>query len=279
MSNKQRQLAAILFTDIVGYTAMMQKDEQNAVTVTKKYVRVLQQSVSRHGGQILNDYGDGSLCTFSSVTQALRCSIDMQQQFRQDTVVPLRIGLHVGEIFFEDEKVLGDGVNITSRIQSLGEANTILFSKEIFDKIRNQPEFTSVLIGSFEFKNVDEPMQVFALNNNGLTVPAKRDIRGKLKEPNKKTIHKRYLVSFASMIMLAVIIFFIVRYQNDKRVLAELDKSVVVLPFENYTNDTEQDALINGITEEITTQLAKISDIKVIGRQSAVLYKKSKKPL
>ena len=279
MSNKQRQLAAILFTDIVGYTAMMQKDEQNAVHVTKKYVRVLQQSIARHGGQILNDYGDGSLCTFSSVTQALRCSIDMQREFQQDTIVPLRVGLHVGEIFFEGEKVMGDGVNITSRIQSLGEANTILFSREIFDKIRNQPEFSSVLIGSFEFKNVDEPMQVYALSNIGLKVPAKKDLRGKVKEPDHKTIYKRYLAYLVGLLLLACVTFFIFRFQSKKEVLTELGKSVVVLPFENYTNDSAQDALINGITEEITTQIAKISDIKVIGRTSAVQFKKSKKPL
>ena len=162
---KRRQLAAILFTDIVGSTAMMQQDEENAVVIAKRYVRVLKQLVSLHDGEILNDYGDGSLCAFSSVTEALRCSIEMQQQFEHAPKVPLRIGLHVGEIFFEEGKVLGDGVNVASRIQSLGQANTILFSKEIFDKIRNQSEFKPVSIGSFEFKNVDEPVQVFALAN------------------------------------------------------------------------------------------------------------------
>ena len=125
---QRRRLAAILFTDIVGSTAMMQKDEQNAVNINKRYINVLKKSVLLHGGEILNDYGDGSLCAFSSATEALRCSIEMQQQFQQEPKVPLRIGLHVGEIFFEDGKVFGDGVNIASRVQSLGIANSILFS-------------------------------------------------------------------------------------------------------------------------------------------------------
>jgi adenylate cyclase len=274
-----RRLAAILFTDIVGSTAMMQKDEQAALLLNKRYVAVLKQCVLSRGGEILNDYGDGSLCTFSSATEALRCSIEMQRQFQLEPKVPLRIGLHVGEIFFEDEKVLGDGVNITSRIQSLGEANTILFSKEIFDKIRNQSEFKSVLVGSFEFKNVEEPMQVFALSNDGLKVPEKKEISGKLKESHKKSFKKKWLVILSTIIVLAIAIFFIANYLKDKKGFTGKDKSVVVLPFENYTNDPDQDGLINGITEEITTQLAKISDIKVIGRTSAVLYKKSKKPL
>jgi class 3 adenylate cyclase len=84
------------------------------------------------------------------------------------------MGLHVGEIFIENEKVFGDGVNVASRIQSLGIANSILFSTEINSKIKNQQEFKSVLIGRFHFKNVDDPMEVFALANEGLILPDKK---------------------------------------------------------------------------------------------------------
>src|SRR5215471_6501990 len=101
MQNQNRQLAAILFTDIVGSTSMMHKDEQIAMSVHKRYGAALKQFVSLHGGEILNDFGDGSLCCFSSATEALRCAIEMQHQFQQEPRVPLRIGLHVGEIFFE----------------------------------------------------------------------------------------------------------------------------------------------------------------------------------
>ena len=129
--HQHRQLAAILFTDIVGSTAIMQKDEQAALLINKRYVAVLKQSVTAHGGEILNDFGDGSLCTFTSATQAVRCAMEMQQQFQSEPKVPLRIGLHVGEIFFEEGKVFGDGVNVASRVQSLGIANSILFSSQI----------------------------------------------------------------------------------------------------------------------------------------------------
>ena len=276
---KRRQLAAILFTDIVGSTAMMQQDEQNAVIIAKRYITVLKQLVSLHDGEILNDYGDGSLCTFGSTTEALRCAIEMQQQFQHDPKVPLRIGVHVGEIFFEEEKVLGDGVNVASRIQSLGHANSILFSKEIFDKIRNQSEFKPVLVGSFEFKNVDEPMQVFALANDGLKVPEKKEISGKLKETGKKSSAKTWIALLTTIATLALAIFFILNHTKNKKEYSDQYKSVVVLPFENYTDDPVNEGLINGITEEITTQLAKVSGIKVIGRTSAVAFKNSKKPL
>ena len=181
-----RRLAAILFTDIVGYTAMMQRDEQTAVSITKRYVSVLKQFVISHGGEILNDYGDGCLCSFSSATGAIRCAIEIQEQLRNEPIVPLRIGMHIGEILFEEGKIFGDGVNVASRIQSLGQANTILFSKEIFDKLKNQAAFKSVSLGRFEFKNVDEPMEVFALANEGLMVPKKEDLSGKLKTAARK---------------------------------------------------------------------------------------------
>lgn len=202
-----RRLAAILFTDIVGSTSMMQANEQHALSINKRYVAVLKQSVLPHGGEILNDFGDGSLCCFGSATEALRSALEMQQEFRQEPKVPLRIGLHVGEIFFEDGKVFGDGVNVASRIQSLGIANSILFSSEICSKIKNQLEFKSVSLGKFHFKNVDEPMEVFALTNEGLTIPKKEELTGKLKEIKKKS-SKRKLIFTASIFALLVVVFF-----------------------------------------------------------------------
>ncbi len=135
--SQQRRLAAILFTDIVGYTAMMQQNETEALAIIKRYTTVLKQTVAAHSGEVLNDYGDGSLCIFSSATEAVQCALEIQQQLQTEPVVPLRIGLHIGEVFFEDGKILGDGVNVASRIQSLGTGNTILFSEEIQDKIKN----------------------------------------------------------------------------------------------------------------------------------------------
>jgi TolB-like protein/class 3 adenylate cyclase len=279
MQNQHRRLAAILFTDIVGYTAMMQQDEQNAVLITKRYTSVLKQFVPLHGGAILNDYGDGCLCSFSSATEAVRCAVQIQKQLRDEPKVPLRIGLHIGEILVEDEKIFGDGVNVASRIQSLAQGNSILFSKEIFDKIRNQPDFKPVSLGSFEFKNVDEPMEVFALANDGLSVPRKEEITGKLKEVQKKSARKKWIIASSALLVIAFFAFFISEKLKNKDAFKGKDRSVVILPFENYTNNPEEESFIDGITEEITTQLAKIADIKVIGRTSAVLFKNSKKPL
>ena len=186
MEQQNRQLAAILFTDIVGYTAMMQKDEQNALAVTRHYIAVLKQSSEAFHGRILNDYGDGSLCCFPSATEAVKAAVQIQQQLQHEPKVPLRIGIHVGELFFEENKVMGDSVNVASRIQSLACANSILFSKEVFDKLKNQPEYKSISLGKFEFKNVDEPLEIFALANEGLIVPRKERLEWQTERDSKK---------------------------------------------------------------------------------------------
>src|SRR5882757_2833331 len=240
-----RRLAAILFTDIVGSTAMMQKDEQHAISINKRYVAVLKESVLSHGGEILNDFGDGSLCTFHSATEALRCAIEMQQQFQLEPKVPLRIGLHVGEIFFEDGKVFGDGVNVASRVQSLGIANSILFSSEICSKIKNQQEFKSVSVGRFHFKNVDEPMEVFALTNEGLTVPKKEELTGKLKEIEKKSTQKKLVIAMAVTLLLIGSFFIYQKFFLSKEFTGE--KTIAVLPFENSGEPDSEEYISDGI--------------------------------
>src|ERR1017187_5012169 len=273
-----RRLAAILFTDIVGSTAMMQKDEQAALLINKRYVAVLKQFVSSHGGEILNDFGDGSLCTFASATHAVKCAIEMQQQFQFEPKVPLRIGLHVGEIFFEDGKVFGDGVNVASRIQSLGIANSILFSSQINSQIRNQQEFKSVTVGKFEFKNVDEPMEVFALSNEGLIVPRKEEMKGKLKEIEKKTARRKWALTAIAILLLAGSYFI---YQNFFKAPGfSGEKTIAVLPFENIGVPDSEEYISDGITQDIINSLSKISSLKkVIGWFSVRGFKKTTQSL
>jgi class 3 adenylate cyclase len=111
----------------------------------------------------------------------MRCALEMQIQLQAEPAVPLRVGLHIGEILFEKGKILGDGVNIASRIQSIGNGNSVLFSEEMHDKIKNNDEFKSVLVGRINFKNVDKAVTVFALANKGLVVPQRNSLDGKLK--------------------------------------------------------------------------------------------------
>jgi len=264
-----RQLAAIMFTDIVGYTAMMQQDEEKAVAVIKHYNATLEKWVTHFNGQVLNYYGDGSLCIFSSATDAVNCSLAVQKDLKTEPVVPLRIGLHIGEVFFEDAKALGDGVNVASRVQSLGQENTILISEEVHDKIKNNVSVTTVSLGHFEFKNVGKAMEVFALTNEGLNVPKRNKMEGKLK---KKNIHNRNIILIVSIILLLLAGFFIYKNffaKNDK----VADKSIAVLPFVDMSAGKDQEYFSDGLSEELLNLLAKIPELKVIGRTSSFSFK------
>src|SRR5258705_3772680 len=220
-----RQLAAIMFTDIVGYTAMMQANEQKAVAVIKHYNSSLEKLVQQYNGQLLNYYGDGSLCTFPNATDAANCSLDLQKELKSNPGVPLRIGLHIGEVFFENEKALGDGVNVASRVQSLGQENTILVSGEFYDKIKNNPSISTVPMGRFDFKNVITSLEIFAVSNEGLFIPQRRKMEGKLK---KRSGQKRFIITASLIIFFCAAGFLIYK---TFFVSGSNDQSIAVLPF------------------------------------------------
>jgi adenylate cyclase len=276
MQNQNRQLAAILFTDIVGYASMMQQNEVHAVAIVKRYLSVLKKAVTTHTGEILNDYGDGSLCVFSSATSALNCAVELQQQLRQEPSVPLRIGIHIGEIFFEDGKVFGDGVNVASRIQSLGQANTILFSGEINNKIKNNPEFRSVLVGRFEFKNVDDPVDVFALANQGFIVPKKEEMSGKLKEVQKNFLAKKIMVAAGVIIALLIVVFAYKSFSGKKNIAGK-DLTIAILPFKNISINKEvNEPFCVGVALELQKKLELMGGLIPIASQSVEKFRDTK---
>ena len=244
----------------------------------KRYMAVLKKSVSDHGGEILNDYGDGSLCTFASVTQAIRSAIEIQFQFQSDPKVPLRVGLHMGEVFFEDGNVLGDSVNIASRIQSLGIVNSILLSSEINSKLKNQPEFKTVSLGWFHFKNVDEPIEVFALANEGLTVPRKEEMAGKLKEKRKISNGRKLTLAVLGILITGGLYFTYLNFLHRPGYSGE--RTIAVLPFENIGSDSTEEYISDGITQDIIQSLSEVSSIKkVIGWFSVKGFRKTIRPL
>ena len=276
MQNQRRHLAAILFTDIVGYTAMMQQNEAVAVLVMKKYTAVLQQTVSEFNGEIINDYGDGSLCSFLSATDAVGCAVRIQQRLSEEPSVPLRIGLHIGEIFFEEGKVFGDGVNVASRIQSLGQANTILFSSEINNKIKNQAKFKTVSVGSFEFKNVDDPIEVFALANEGLVVPKKEQLSGKLKDAQKKSSSKKTILTAAIVLLLIAAGFFYKNFSGNAGAINK-EKTIAILPFKNISiNKEENEPFCVGVALELQKKIELLGALIPIAPQSVERFRDTK---
>ena len=123
-----RQLAAIMFTDIQGYTALMQQNEQKAIQVREKHRRIFNSITEKRKGRILQYYGDGTLSIFDSAIDAVKCEIEMQLDFQKTPSIPVRIGIHTGDIIFSDEEIIGDSVNVASRIESLAVPGSVFIS-------------------------------------------------------------------------------------------------------------------------------------------------------
>ena len=276
-----RHLVAILFTDIVGYTSMMQRDEHAAMEAVRRHHEVLEKLVTHYHGEIHNYYGDGSLSLFTSATQAMHCALEMQKELLHAPQILVRIGIHIGEIYIEGGKIFGDGVNVASRIESIGQGGAVLFSKDVFEKIKNHHDFQTMSIGKFDFKNVDEPIEVFALTNAEVVTPDLKLIEGKLKVlPKKKKWNVELILSILVLVLTAG---FFLALQNDSTTGGteniETNKSIAVLPFKNLSAGEEADFLSTGIAEDILTQLAQIHGLKVISRSSSMRYKDSNKSI
>ena len=235
-----RQLVAIMFTDIVGYTALMQADEQKAVKQRAKHRAVFQEEHARFNGRILQYYGDGTLSVFSSAVRASECAIKIQRRLRAGDPVNLRIGLHVGDIVFDDTEVYGDAVNIASRIESIATGGSVLLSYEVNQQLKNKQSINTTSLGYFTFKNIGQPIEVFGIVHNDLVVsePVGRHLK-------EKSTHK----------------------------------SIAVLPFVDMSVEADNEYFSDGITEEIITALSKIESLKVTSRTSSFYFKNKSLPV
>ena len=186
---KVRRLVAIMFTDIVGYTALMEEDEAKATVIRLRHREVFKELHTLHSGEIVQYYGDGTLSVFTSAVAAAQCAIDIQQMLQEGDPVSLRIGLHMGDIVFDQTEVYGDGVNFASRIESLATASSILLSGKLNDELKNHSSITTTSLGHYELKNVADPVEVFAITNKGIKVPQPFELKGK-----QKAIHKTIAV-------------------------------------------------------------------------------------
>jgi class 3 adenylate cyclase/tetratricopeptide (TPR) repeat protein len=171
-----RQLAAILFTDIVGYSAMMQKNELLANRVRTRHREVLREVHEKYHGRILQFYGDGTLSIFNSSVAAVECAVEMQIAFRQEPEVPLRIGIHVGDVTYDEEGAYGDSVNIASRIENICVTGGVYISEKVYDDIKNHPWLTAYSLGMMQLRNIFKPMEIYAITSKGMALPTREEM-------------------------------------------------------------------------------------------------------
>jgi len=236
---QSRQLAAIVFTDIVGYTALMGEDEQKAFELLKKNREMQKPLIEQFNGTWIKEIGDGVLASFHAVTDAVQCAISIQQSCNNIPDLKLRIGIHLGEVVFEDNDVFGDGVNIASRIQALAPIGGIWISEPVYNNVANKKEIKTKFAHTEILKNVKDPVRIYEVITNE-TFSGQVD--SVVKEPKKKS----------------------------------LEKSIAVLPFVDMSATHDQEYLGDGLAEEILNSLVHLKDLKVAGRTSSFQFKGAK---
>jgi len=167
----ERKLAAIMFTDIAGYTAQMSKDEAVAISLLNKKESILKPLIAKHNGTYVKSTGDGSLSHFNSAVDAATCAKRFQESIYDDKDLNVRVGVHLGDTIFEKGDIRGDGVNIASRLESMAVAGGVFVSKEVHDQLANQKEFEGVSLGLQSMKGVGRLIEVYGLKGDKLSEP------------------------------------------------------------------------------------------------------------
>ena len=285
---EHRKLAAIMFTDIAGYTAIMAKSEQNALGILHRHRDIMKPLISEFNGLWLKEMGDGSLSSFDSVVDAVNCAIEIQKSLKDETEFKLRIGIHIGDVVVEEGDVFGDGVNVASRIEKLAEPGGICVSGRVYEDIRNKPDIEAVFLGEKTLKNVEEPVKVYALRREHIPEPP-------VKIPDGEHIEKAHKNILSTSIILAItgIVVVVGGYFLYSRFIArekpitvkeepvpptttpvkEIKLSIAVLPFVNMSADPEQDYFCDGIADAILNSLTHVGTLRVIARSSSFAFR------
>jgi adenylate cyclase len=275
----ERKLAAILSADVEGYSRLMGDDEVATVRTITEYREAIGLTVARHGGRVVDAPGDNVLVEFSSVVDAVQCAVEIQDQLRsRNADLPVsrqmrfRIGINLGDVIVEGQRLYGDGVNIAARVESLAEAGGICLSGTAYDQVEGKLPLGYDFRGEHTVKNIARPVRVYRV---------RRQPRTSLGSSSEKRSAARRLVT---RIVGAVAILTLVgaggwagwRWfgTHESSGLALPDKpSVAVLPFTNLSQDPTQEYFSDGVTEDLITGLSKVSGLFVIARNSVFTYK------
>ncbi len=278
--NSSRKLAAILFADIVGYTSLMQSNEQLALQTIQQYQSIVSSSAKSNNGEILKSYGDGSLLIFQNSLEAVQAAKTIQEKCNDpssDISIPLRIGIHVGEFVVRDKDIYGNGVNLASRLESIGVAGSVLFSRDVYRKIKNNPELKVVELGNFGFKNVEEIIEVFALANEGMVIPKKNQLAGiKRKNSSRNLV---FACAVGAVLLMAIALWVKNMPDTDKgtegisSVKEKESNSLAVLPFTNMSSGVENQYFCDGMHDDLLTYLSQKASMKVISRTSVLRFR------
>jgi len=283
----KRKLTAILSADVKGYSRLMGEDEKGTVRTLNAYKEIMSGLIQHHNGRVVDAPGDNVLAEFGSVVDGVECAVEIQKDLKvrnaelpENRRMEFRIGVNLGDVIEDGEQILGDGVNIAARLESLSEAGGICISGTAFDQVKNKLDLGYKYLGEQTVKNILEPVRMYRV----LMEPeAVGKVIGEKKARPRQWQRAALIVGTFLIVIVAVVAVYHFYFRpapsievasKDKMAFPLPDKpSIAVLPFVNMSDDPKQEYFSDGITEEIITALSKVPRLFVIARNSTFTYK------
>ena len=290
MTEAERKLAAILSADVVGYSRLMAEDEAATIRTLTDYRGEIAMRVRQHRGRVVDTPGDNLLAEFPTALDAVRCAVEIQGVLRALNVslpnerrMDFRIGVHMGDVAVEGEKIYGDGVNIAARLEGLAEAGGVCISATVHEQVRNKLDVGFTDLGDQTVKNIPDRVRVYRVQPR--SQPEAPAPASASQGERARRLRTALVATAAVLLLLALGLWG--SWPRPLGLLIDLagvsgppvnpplpDKpSIVVLPFVNVSGDPEQEYFSDGITEELITDLAGVPELFVISRSSAFTYK------
>lgn len=279
-----RKMSAILSADVKGYSRLMSTDEEGTVKSLNECREIIAGCVDDHRGRVVDSPGDNVLAEFVSTVEAVKCAVKIQEGLKvrnadlpESRRMEFRIGVNLGDVIEDDDRIYGDGVNIAARLEGLAEAGGICISRTAFDQVKNKLELGYEYLGEHKVKNITEPVPVYR-------VLMEAEVAGKVIGEKRK--EKRRIILAAIIVLLigfgGLAGWYLYLEQSKGVEAASLDKmayplpdkpSIAVLPIVNISGDPQQEFFSDGLTEDLITALSKVPNLFVIARNSSFVYK------
>ena len=280
-----RKLAAILVSDVVGYSRLAGADEDRTLARLRALRSdLIDPTISVHHGRIVKRTGDGSVIEFRSVVDAVNCAIEVQRAMVErnagvapDKRIEFRIGVHLGDVVEEsDGDLMGDGVNIAARLEGIAEPGAICLSEDAYRQVSGRLDMEVTDLGPTQLKNIERSIRVYSLQV-GVPAQAKPATAAKSPHPKPRSAILPLIAGIVALIVIAGGAWFFLAGNRPSPAVATNPSpahlSIVVLPFTNLSGDPNQDYFADGITENLTTDLSRIRNSFVIARNTAFTFK------